>query len=583
MFALFAVALLAKEPVIADWIVDAATVLTQNPKAPVATAFAVKDGRFLAVGATADVQKYAGPKTIRMSLAGKTVTPGFNDAHLHPSPLFEEDSENGNVALGPERVKTIPELIARLKKKAAATPKGMIINGFGFQDTKLGRFPTCQDLDQASTEHPIIIRHSSGHLAVANSLALKLGGVTRDTASPAGGTVGKDANGEPNGYLAESAQGLVRNVGVRPARPSDEETRAAYLTCFRQFAAKGITSAGVAGTDIRTIETWEAMAKSGTLPVRLNTMVSENGLATLVKRKSEVGLGDEMVHLGAVKMFHGNSLSGRTCWVSKPYIDKPDFYGVPPARSQEQLNAAVLSVVKAGFQPCIHSNGDREIDMVLKAFENAQREFPRPDARYRIEHCSVITPELLARIKKQNVVIVPHSYEWEHGDKEEAYGAWRWDYMHPNGSALKLGIPFAGHSDYPVSAADPMLRIQCMVTRLSAEGKVYGAKQRVSPAAALAAWTTGSAFAEFTESQKGQIKAGMLADFIVLDQNPLKVKPDTLRTVQVLQTFVGGKRVFNRATDHWATRSIPADPLSHSCPGEFDTHGWLVEADREEH
>jgi hypothetical protein len=249
------------------------------------------------------------------------------------------------------------------------------------------------------------------------------------------------------------------------------------------------------------------------------------------------------VRYGAIKSFHGNSLSGQTCWVSEPYAGRPDYFGVPPARSQAQLDELVLRLHRAGLQACIHSNGDREIAMVLTAIERAQAAHPRADARHRIEHCSIVNAALVARIKAAGVVPVPHAYLWEHGDKHEAYGAARWEWMHAAKAFLDAGIPVAGHSDAPVAEADALLRIQDMVTRRSAEGKVYGATQRISPAEALRIWTLGGAYASFEESAKGSVSVGKLADFVVLGADPLAVPPDTIKDIAIELTVVGGRIV----------------------------------------
>jgi len=260
-------------------------------------------------------------------------------------------------------------------------------------------------------------------------------------------------------------------------------------------------------------------------------------------------LGDDRVRYGAIKLFHGNSLSAQTCWLSKPYADRPDYFGVPPARPQEALDQLILKVHKAGLQACVHSNGDREIDMVVTAFERALQESPRQNHRHRIEHCSVVTEEILGRIRKLGLVIVPHSYIWEHGDKMEGYGEWRWDWMHAARSMLDLGIPIAGHSDSPVSAAEPLLRIQDMVTRISAEGKVYGAKQRISVEEALRVWTLGGAYASFEEDRKGSIGVGKLGDFVVLSKDPTLVAPNAIQDIAVEMTVIGGRIAFERKTN----------------------------------
>jgi predicted amidohydrolase YtcJ len=249
----------------------------------------------------------------------------------------------------------------------------------------------------------------------------------------------------------------------------------------------------------------------------------------------------DSLKLGAIKHFHGNSLSGQTCWLYEPYAGRPDYFGIPPKNSQEQLNEVVWQIHEAGLQSCIHSNGDREIDMVLDAYEAALEQTPRDDHRHRIEHASIVNERILARVKKLGVVLALHSYVYEHGDKMEAYGEARWKWMHANRTAIELGIPVAGNSDAPVSTARPLLRIQSMVTRTSAEGKVYGEEQRVSFAQALQIWTMGSAYASFEEANKGSITPGKLADFVILDQNPSKAAPLEIKDIPVWMTFIGGE------------------------------------------
>jgi len=480
-----------------------------------------------------------------LNLVGKTVVPGFIDAHAHPGPEYPEDSPWASVDCRPDKVRTMEALIAALKRKAERTPTGRWVIGSRYQETKLGRHPTRSDLDRASTNHPIIISHSSGHQSVCNSLALQLAKVTRETTDPPGGKFVRDEQGEPTGLLQERAAGIVRAAGpIRPEAP-ETETLAAYRAGFRRYLSRGITGVHVAGTSSGSAAMLER-ARRDELPLRLYIMLREGSLGDAVERKRAGRSETNAVRYGAIKMFHGNSLSGQTCWLSKPYENRPDYFGVPPARSQAELDALILRVHEAGLQACVHSNGDREIEMLLNAFEQALKQKPRADHRHRIEHCSVVTEELLRRIKGLGLVVVPHSYIWEHGDKMEAYGAWRWEWMHPARSLLDFGIPLAGHSDDPVSVADPLLRIQDMVTRTSAEGKLYGARQRISAEEALRAWTLGGAFASFEESHKGSITVGKLADFVVLSADPVRVKPGAIKDIAVEKTVIGGKVVFEQ-------------------------------------
>ena len=256
------------------------------------------------------------------------------------------------------------------------------------------------------------------------------------------------------------------------------------------------------------------------------------------------GFGDDMLRMTSLKVFHGNSMSGRTCWLSEEYSDQPGYFGIPPARTQDALDKSFEAMHKAGFQIATHSNGDREIDMVLTAIERAQAADPRPDARHRIEHASVMNQSLLDRAKKAGVILVFHSYMWEHGDKLASYGEKRLAMIHPYRTAIDMGIHVAGHSDSTVSAADPLLRIQDMVTRKGENGVGYGVNQRVSVEEAIKVWTLDGAYATFEERSKGSIAAGKLADFAVLRKDPRKVPPDTIKDIVVDATYVGGKSVW---------------------------------------
>ena len=523
-----------------------ANVLTVDDSKPYAEAFSIVKDRFGHVGSNQQIESLVGDDAEIIDLHGLTVIPGFNDAHIHPQSIHRPMSRLGKVPCDPDHVRSIDELIAKLKAKAAVTPKGDWVLGTRYQDTKLGRHPTRWDLDRASTDHPIYIGHSSGHVGVVNSLALSLAQVDATTPDPKGGAFDRGQQGIPNGILRESAQSRVREAGPELPVASTQETIDGYRRQFQRYVANGITSIQIAGISLRTMRTLQSMPQQ-TRPVRIYVMLRNNYLADLVELKQRGALGDEYFRLGAIKYWFGNSLSGRTCWLYKPYADRPDYFGIPPKDSQEIINGRVQAIHEAGLQACIHANGDREIDMLLDAYELALAKSPRSDHRHRIEHCSVVNQKILDRINKLGIVVAPHSYVYEHGDKMEAYGEARWEMMHPNRTAIDMGIPVAGNSDAPVSAPHPMLRIQSMVSRKSAEGKLYGGTQRVSFEQALKVWTLGSAYAAFDENTKGSITSGKLADFLVLDRDPRKVKEDELQFVQVLQTFIGGQRIYDRA------------------------------------
>jgi len=541
-YAIFLTALAAADP--ADLIVLNANVLTMDAKLPAAEAFAVRAGKFASVGSNAEIKLLAGPETRVLDLGGKTVAPGFIDAHAHPRPIYDEDSLWYDIPAGPDQVKTMEDLIAAIRRRAAKTPKGMLITGTGYQETKLGRHPTRQDLDKATTDHPVLIRHSSGHLSVCNSAALEIAKVTKNTPDPKGGEFQRDEKGEPTGLLKERAAGIVRSAAPQQEVP-DSDKVAGYRACLRSFLANGLTGVHVAGTDPRSAQLMTA-ARRKDFPVRLYIMLRESDIDRAVELKRTTAADEWGVRYGAIKSFYGNSLSGQTAWLYEPYANQADYFGLPPARSRASLEALVLRIHKAGLQSCIHSNGDREIDVVLDAYEAALKAAPRPNHRHRIEHCSVVNEAILKRIKALDLVIAPHSYIYEHGDKMENFGAARWDWMLPNRSLIDQGTVVAGNSDYPISAAVPLLRIHDMVNRTSAEGKIYGPKQRCTVDQALRAFTFGSAYAEFAEEQKGSIEAGKLADFVVLDRDPRKVDPKAIKDIAVLQTVIGGKTVFEK-------------------------------------
>ncbi|MDX2153964.1 MAG: amidohydrolase [Bryobacteraceae bacterium] len=527
----------------ADLLVVNANILTADRAKPRAEALLVRDGRFAAVGVTAEVRGIALPNVQVLDLEGKTVIPGINDSHLHPRPVFPESSPYFTPSLGPDAVANIAELIAALKRKAERTPKGQVVRGDRYQDTRLGRHPSRFDLDQVSADHPIVISHSSGHISVVNTYVLRAARITKDTPDPPGGALDRDPDGSPNGILRESARRLIaKAIEAGNSVPYAEQVEG-MLRCLRQYAARGITSVSAAGISPASVRLFQDVVKAGS-PVRVGLMLSEAHFPAAAALGLKSGFGNNMLRLTSIKAFHGNSLSGRTCWLSEEYSDRPGYFGIPPARSQEDFDRAFQTMHDAGWQVATHANGDREIDMVLTAIERAQSKNPRPDPRHRIEHASIMTIPLLERAKRAGVILVFHSYMWEHGDKLEAYGERRLALMHPHRAALDLGIRLAGHSDSPVSAADAMLRMQDMVARQGYNGKKYGANQAVSVEEALEVFTQGGAWTTFEENEKGSITPGKLADFVVLSRDPRRVAPTAIREIAVEATWLGGAKVF---------------------------------------
>ena len=561
----------------AETIVINANVITVDAQHPAAQAFAYDNGRFTAVGTNAEILKLKTPSTEIIDLKGMTVTPGFNDAHLHPQAIFDENSPYYRVWLGSDKVASIGELVAALKRKAAITPPGKMINGYGYNDVTLGRHPNRHDLDKVSTTQPVTITHGSGHITVVNSFVLNEAGITKDTPDPPGGALDRDSDGTPNGVVRESARGLLAR-GRRGGSDSSERVEIphdaqlqGYLNCFRQYSAKGITTVGVAGGNPTSFGLMQELRDQGN-PVRVGFMFYAESFDKVQAAGIQRGFGDDRLRVTAIKNFQGNSMSGRTAWLSEAYSDRPGYFGIPPARSQEQLNADFLKWWNAGWQVATHSNGDREIDMVLTAIENAEAKNPRPDARWRVEHASVMNQSLLDRAKKDGVILVFHSYMWEYGNVLQSYGPERLAMVHAYRTAIDMGIPVAGHSDSPISAADPLLRIQDMVTRRSQQGLVVGGNQKVSVDEAIRVWTLDGAYATFEENVKGSITPGKLADFVVLQEDPHKVPADKIKDITVEATYLGGQRVFTAPPK--AVAMTPQPPLNYGDGDYGDGDEW---------
>ena len=540
-----------QERLTADLVVISANIITVDDRNPRAEALAVRDGKFVTVASDAEVRSLIGPNTEIIDAGGKTLVPGFVDAHMHPEPTYPVTSRLGRVDLSPDNVQTMQDVVAALRKKASITPKGEWVIGTRYQDTKLGRHPSRWDLDQASTVHPIFITHSSGHVSAVNSLALETASINSATPDPPGGGFERDNEGQPTGVVWENAIKPIMHAGPPlPEATRDEQTQGTLRT-FEAFLSKGITSVVDAGSGPAAFSVYQDAAEQGQ-PVRVSIMFEFRHLPALQALGLRTGFGSDHLRIGAIKSFHGNSLSGRTCWLYEPYeiitpaTGERDYYGIPPGRSQEDLDAMILEIHEARFQVAVHANGAPEIYMVLDALERALNRRPRRNHRHRIEHASIVNRTILRRVKELGVVLALHSYVYEHGDKMEAYGTARWKMMHANRSALKLGIPVAGNSDYSVSAADPMLRIQSMVTRTSAQGKVYGAEQKISVEDAIRVWTLGGAYSTFDEKIKGSIEIGKLADFVILSGDPTSVPHTTIKEIVVEGTFIDGKLEYAR-------------------------------------
>ena len=521
-----------------------------------AEAVATWQDKIVAIGSTAQLQKMAGPRTKIIDLEGKTLVPGLIEPHSHfilygPIALIRVDLSSPPVG----QIKNMKELVEALSKRASVTAKGGWVSGFGYDDTTLeeNRHPTRYDLDEASSDHPVFISHISGHFVSLNSKALLMSGINKDTPQPAGGVIRKDPKtGEPDGVLEEAAMLLL--YSVLPALTLDQRV-ALLAETARQYLKVGVTSCGdalVSGPGpigAQDIPAYHRTIAEGSLPIRINMMIEAN---YLLKQSGGflTGFGDDRLKIGPAKIIGDGSIQGYTGWLTKPYHvpfkgDK-DYCGYP-FTPPEQLNPLVAELHKAGYQIAIHTNGDAAIDAAINAFRLAQEAYPRPNTRHRLEHCQAVREDQLDKIAELGITpsfFVSHTYYWGNRHRDIFLGPERGVRISPLKSALKRGIRFSIHSDCPVTPVSPLFCVFAAVNRLTSTGHVLGPEFRLTPEEALRAVTIDAAWQTFEENIKGSIEVGKLADFTILDQNPLKVAPEQIRNIKVREVIIGGKQVY---------------------------------------
>ncbi|MFQ5690344.1 MAG: amidohydrolase [Gemmatimonadota bacterium] len=519
-------------------------VYTVDAARPEAQAFAVAGGRFLAVGSDDEIRDLVRPGTEVIDAGGMTVTPGFIDAHSHPFYAGVRHLKDVNVDL-----RSIARIQSALRERAASTPPGQWVLGFMYDDTKLedGRPLSRADLDQAVPDHPVQVEHRGGHTAVYNSLAFRLAGVTARTPDPEGGKFYRE-DGELTGKVAERARAAFEKL--IPSDTTREERARAMALISRLMTAAGLTSVQETGIGSDGLIAYQDAYASGDLRFRAYPFPSGGGplgagelYEGLKAAGIRTGFGDDRLRIGAVKFVVDGSASERTMAMSTPYVGRPDDFGIL-TMTQEQVNEVVEDAHRHGFQIGIHANGDRAIDIVLNAYERAQSRWPRPDPRFRIEHCSLVNPDLLRRIKAIGAIPTPfYTYIHYHGNKWGEYGPEKMRWMFAHRSFLDYGIPVAGASDYPPGPFEPLMAIQSLVTRRDMKGRVWGPNQRISVDEALRVCTLNGAHASFEEHLKGSITRGKLADFVILARDPHEEDPDRIKRIPVVRTVVGGETV----------------------------------------
>jgi hypothetical protein len=500
-------------------------------------ALAVAGDRVFAIGASAEMLALAESGTRRVDLGGKRVTPGFNDAHSHPC-----DSGVALLTQVPLEMDSIEAIKTAIRSKAAATPPGQWVVGFLYDDTKTPRPLERADLDAAAPNHPVVVQHRGGHTVFVNSRALTLVNVSENTPNPPNGEYFRDAAGRHNGRIAEKAVDPILALAVKP--PSREDYRKGAALISKQFASRGITSACEADGDPAILQGYQDARDAGELKGRFYTHIDFGALDKMIAAGVHTGFGDEWVRLGAVKLFADGSISERTALLSKPYAGLGDYRGISRA-SSEELYEQTRKAYLAGWQVGTHANGDVAIDRILGVYEQLQREFPRRDPRLRIEHCTLVTPELVRRIKAAGVIPLPFAgYVFFHGEKMRFYGEERLEHMFAMRDFLAAGIKAAPGSDYTASPAEPMLWLRSEVTRADASGHIWGGNQRITVEQAIRCSTVHGAYASFEEGLKGSLQPGQLADLVVWDHDLLSIEPAALTTVKPERTMLGGRWVY---------------------------------------
>ena len=523
----------------ADIVVKRGNLLTMDPALPRAEAMAISGHHIQAVGSNDDIANLIGPNTNVIDAAGMTVTPGFIDGHSHP--IVPEHAVSANVNL--PRIADVKEA---LRQQAAKTPPGHWVRGVMYDDTKFddGRPLNLHDIDEVVPDHPVFVWHRGGHTGVINSKALEVAGITMDTPDPVGGKYYRE-NGEFTGKVAELAIDPLYEHGTWPVIDRDVRQDSVRVASTR-MASFGLTSTTDAWGDGANLIALQDARAADQLHFRVSFMPfgQDPVFQSLKDAGIQSGFGDDMLRIGAVKYSADGSASERTMRMSTPYLGRPDDFGIL-TMTQEEIDAAVDDAVNHNFRIGIHANGDITIDMALKAYERVLKNHVGENPRYRLEHCSLVNPDLLARIKKTGSIPFPfYTYAYFHGNKWTEYGEEKMEHMFAHRSFLDHGIPVAPASDYPPGPFEPMMAIQSMVTRQDTQGRTWGPSQRISVSEAMRICTVHGAYASFEENTKGSLTAGKLADFVILDKDPHSVDPHSIIDIKVVRTVMGGRTTY---------------------------------------
>jgi predicted amidohydrolase YtcJ len=538
----------------ADLVLLNGKIVTVNPSGTVAEAVAVRGGRFLKVGSSEEIRRLAGSKTRVIDLNGKTVLPGFIDTHEH---CIRKGMRGDWVDCTSPPLATIDQLVEALATKASEKAEGEWVVGYGFDETKLEdrRWPNRYDLDSASSRHPIYLGRAGGHNAIANSVALEIAGITKDTPQPPGANIGKDETGEPTGRLDEvAAMNMVR--GRIPA-PTDEEAVEIMVENWpaveEELLSWGLTTIHEAHIKAPEALAYQELLRKGRLHIRaglmLDGMAPYGGYATsdLARQGIRTGFGwGNMLYVVGVKIGVDGAMGSLTASLTKPYANDPDNYGINRV-TQEELTEETVRIHQAGNRACIHAIGDWAIDIALNAIEEAVKSRKWDDHRHRIEHAGYVRPDQLDKMARLGVA-VSASIGFCHpiGDSHiDALGEERLPGYYPMRSFRDRGIVAAGNSD-GFGKNWAITGIHGCVTRRSSTGRLLAEEQAIPMMDAIRAYTINAAYLDRKEEEKGSIEPGKLADMVVLDRDLLTVDPGEIIETQALMTIVGGEVVYER-------------------------------------
>jgi predicted amidohydrolase YtcJ len=513
-------------------------------------ALAVAGERILAVGTRLDIMKLKGPQTTIIDLDGHFVMPGFNDAHMH---LASAGLEKMNVNM--VGAKTLDEFRDRLSAKCEAAEPSDWVVGEGWDETlwPVKVPPTRWDLDEVCEKHPVYLERVDGHIGVANTRALQLASVTVASRNPDGGKIDRDDSGTPDGILREKAQELVQSV---IPKPSHDRRRQAIESALADLASHGVTSAQDF-SQWEDFQVYEELEHDGKLTARISEWLPfDDSIEVLNNKRNSHPASDNMLHTGMLKGFMDGSLGSKTAALLEPYSDDPKNSGIPQYDAAK-LNAMTKERLLAGYQIGFHAIGDKGVQMALDAYAEAEKaakdakvkaQDGGTDYRLRIEHAQVTTPQQILRFKELKVIasMQPSHLLTDMNWAESRLGPKRAAHSYAWAEFLRRAVVVAFGTDYPVESVSPFRGLYAALTRTSEDGKkTYYAEQKLNIEQALAAYTTGSAYAEFADKQKGKLEPGMLADFVVLDQDITAAQPPKILETKVLRTVVGGKTVYS--------------------------------------